>query len=107
MAKLDLSGLDLDGLNQLIEDATKLRDQKVDEKRAELLKQLAALDAIAKPVKLPARQRSQSSYTHVHPKNGHEWLGRGGVPKQWLDIVSADDSPEVRRDKIKPYRVER
>lgn len=108
MAKVDLSGLDLEGLNSLIEEATKLRDKKVDEKRAELMKQLEALDAFSRPSKASTtRQRSQSSYTHVHPKSGHEWLGRGGVPEAWQDIVSKDDASEVRRDKLKPYRVDR
>jgi DNA-binding protein H-NS len=103
-----LDGLSLEDLTALIADAQKALATKVDAKRQELQKQLAELDAISKPSKAATagRQRNPSSYTHVHPKNGHEWLGRGGVPQQWQDIVSKDDVPEVRREKIRPYRKE-
>lgn len=103
---IKLDTLSMEDLNALIADAQKALAGKVDAKRAELQKELAALDAISSTGKASAapRQRTPSSYTHVHPHNGHEWLGRGGVPKQWLDIVSKDDKPEVRREKIKPYK---
>lgn len=105
MPKIDLSGMSLEELNALIDEATILRDEKVEEKRAALLKELQALDAM-KSQKPPAgRQRSPSKYTHRHPVNSNEWLGRGGVPKEWQDIVPPDASKEERSKLIAPYRV--
>lgn len=106
MAKIDLSGLDLDGLNNIIEEATKLRDQKVEEKRSELLKQLQALDAISKPAKTaPAKSRSQPNYTHKHPTSGHVWQGRGGVPQEWRDLIPDGASKEERAAVLAKHRI--
>lgn len=106
MAKIDLSGLDLEGLNTLIEDATKLRDQKVDDKRAELLKQLEALDAIGKPVKSVAQKvRNNSGYTHKHPTNGSIWAGRGGVPHEWRDLIPEGTTADERKATLAKHRV--
>lgn len=85
MAKTDLSHLDLDGLNALIEEASKLRDQKVDERRAELLKQLHALDAISKPKETGQRLRSSPKAMYRAP-NGQEWSGRGGIPRVFKEL---------------------
>ncbi len=106
MAKIDLSGLNLDELNAFIDEATRLRDQKVQEKRAELLKELQALDAISAPKSAAGRQRNASSYTHKHPKNGHQWLGRGGVPKEWQDIIPEGASAEERRAILAKHRID-
>lgn len=106
MAKVDITGLDLEGLNSLIEEAMKLRDAKVDEKRADLLKQLHALDALAKPSKSSAtRVRSASTFTHKHPVSGHLWLGRGGVPKEWRDLIPDGTSKEERSAILSKHRV--
>lgn len=109
MAKLDLSSLSLEELTDLIDEATKLRASKVDAKRQELQKQLAELDAFAKPSgsKSSSSQRKPSTFTHVHPKNGSEWLGRGGVPTAWRDIITEDMTKEQRAAELKKYRVER
>lgn len=104
---LKLDGLSMTDLQQLIADAQKALGDKVEGERAELLRKLQALDSIAKPPKAPSRSRSQPSYTHVHPRNGHEWLGRGEPPEAWQDIVSKEDKGEARKAKLKPYRVNR
>ncbi len=107
MAKVDLSGLSLEELNTLIDEAGKLRDKLVEEKRADLLKQLQALDGMASKKVSARRQRSASNYTHRHPKTGHEWLGRGGVPKEWRDIITDGMTKEQRADELAKYRVEK
>lgn len=106
MAKIDLSGLNLDELNAFIDEATRLRDQKVQEKRAELLKELQALDAMQSQKPAVARQRNASTYSHKHPKSGHMWLGRGGVPKEWQDIIPEGTAAEKKREILAQYRVE-
>lgn len=110
--KLDLLKLDdmtIAELKELKQAAETMLSRKANEEMAKLQKQMDELNALvgtSAPVKT-SRQRNPSSYTHVHPKNSHEWLGRGGVPEQWRDIVSPDDAPEVRKQKIAPYKVER
>ncbi len=105
----DVSKLSLDDLDLLIKDATQRRDELIDEKRKGLLAELAKLDALSGKATATPKQgktRAASRYTHVHPKNGHQWLGRGGVPQEWSDIVNKDDAREVRQEKLKPYRTE-
>lgn len=95
MAKVDLSGLDLEGLNSLIEDATKLRDQKVEEKRAELMKQLQALDAIGKPTKAGTSRRASPPALYRGPQ-GEEWSGRGGIPR-WARDLGATSKEDMQK----------
>lgn len=85
MAKIDLSGLSLEELSDLIEEATKLRANKVDAKRQELQRQLAELDAIGSPTKRPvggARPPVSPKYRSKKDPS-QTWAGRGATPK-WL-----------------------
>ncbi|MDH0908443.1 hypothetical protein N5C66_03805 [Rhizobium pusense] len=97
MASIDLSGLGLEELNDLIEKATRLRDQKVEEKRAALLKELSALDAISSSK--PAAKRSSPQVTHRGP-DGETWMGRGAVPK-WAEKYGVKDRAGMDRFKLK------
>ncbi|MBP2564500.1 hypothetical protein J2766_001059 [Agrobacterium tumefaciens] len=101
-----LDTLSMEDLQSLIGDAQKALSVKVDMERAELMKKLQALDAIA-PAKVSAgRQRNASAYTHKHPKSGHEWLGRGNVPEAWSDILPKDATKEDRARLLAPYRID-
>lgn len=102
-----LESLSMTDLQSLISDAQKALSVKVEAERGELLKKLQALDAIAPAKSNTSKQRSASSYTHKHPKSGHEWLGRGNVPDAWSDIVPKDVTKEERAQLLAPYRVER
>ncbi len=108
-SKHDFSGLSLEELNEVIEEASSLRTSKIEARRKELQAELAKLDSLTvkAPAAKPERSRAAAGYTHVHPKSGHEWLGRGGVPKAWQDIVGKDDPAPIRQEKLKPYRVDR
>lgn len=90
MAKPDLSGLDLDGLNAVIAEATKLRDKKVEEKRAELMKQLAELDALSSSNGVSAKARPVAKALYRTPDGSTEWSGRGGIPRAFKDLGVAD-----------------
>jgi DNA-binding protein H-NS len=85
MAKIDLSGLSLEELSDLIEEATKLRSGKIEAKRQELHRQLAELDAIGSP----AKRVVSGGRPPVKPKYQSKkdpsltWAGRGAQPK-WL-----------------------
>lgn len=98
MAKPDLSSLE--ELNDLIGEATKLRDRKIGEKREELLKQLADLDALsgkaAKPS--PSRTRASPRATHRGPK-GEEWTGRGGIPR-WAKDLGVTEKADMEKYRI-------
>lgn len=83
MAKPDLSSLSLEELNDLIGEATKLRDRKIAEKRDELLKQLADLDALSgKTAQTPTtRTRTPARHDEYEGEEGEQWSGRGGLPR--------------------------
>lgn len=91
MDKIDLSGLSLEELTDLIDQATKLRAGKVDAKRQELQRQLAELDAIGSSGKRPV----SSTRPPVKPKYQSKkepslsWAGRGAKPK-WLMAEMAE-----------------
>ena len=81
-----LDTLSMTDLQQLIADAQKALGDKVEGERAELLKKLSALDAIAKPTKAAAstRQRAAPQPKYRSKKNPDlTWAGRGGTPR-WL-----------------------
>lgn len=100
MAKIDLSGLSLEELSDLIEEATKLRATKVDAKRQELQRQLAELDAIGSPAKRPVSgARPSVSPTHRSP-NGEEWSGRGAIPR-WGRELGAKTKEDMEQFRIK------
>lgn len=99
MAKTDLSGLTLDELNALIDEATKLRDQKVEEKRSALLKELQALDAISAPKGPRERQRAAPQAVYRGP-NGEEWSGRGGIPRSFK-ALGVETKEQMEKYRIK------
>jgi DNA-binding protein H-NS len=84
MAKLDISGLSLEELSSLIDEATKLRAQKVEAKRQELQKQLAALDALdSGEKKTTSRPSAKAMY---RAPSGYEWSGRGAIPRVFKEL---------------------
>lgn len=100
MAKPDLTSLSLDELNDLIAEATKLRDARIEQKRAELLKELAQLDTLAGKSVKPAASRSRASpkATHRSP-SGDEWSGRGGIPR-WAKDLGVTDKAGMEKYRI-------
>ncbi|TPL94759.1 hypothetical protein [Mesorhizobium sp. B2-3-10] len=94
MAKLpDLSSLSLDELNALIAEATKLRDEKVQVRRAELLKELEALGGLPSggKSKPSAEGRTRSSpRVQFRGPNGEEYTNRGPLPKWARDLGIKD-----------------
>ncbi|WP_322884138.1 H-NS histone family protein [Sinorhizobium medicae] len=89
----DVSRLSLEDLNVLIEDATKRRDELIEKRRQELMKQLADLDALSgKPKASPAASRSRASPAPKYRSQANPdltWVGRGGTPK-WLVAEMAE-----------------
>ncbi len=105
---IKLDTLSMEDLQTLITDAQKALSVKVNAERSELIRKLEALDAIVPARTLPqTRKRSSLGYTHVHPESGHEWEGRGSIPKEWQDIVPKGSTKEFKDEKLKPYRVNR
>lgn len=105
-ANPNLESLSIPDLQTLIADAQKALASKVNAERAELQRKLQELDAIAAPpASSEPRKRSASNYTHVHPKNGHRWLGRGSTPKEWQDIITEDMTKEQRAAELAKHRV--
>lgn len=89
MAKPDLSNLSLEELNDLIGDASRLRDRLVEERKAELLRQIAELDALKSGKPAVERHRASPKATYRGP-DGEEWSGRGGIPRWAKDLGVAD-----------------
>ncbi|WP_442577825.1 hypothetical protein ACSBOB_19965 [Mesorhizobium sp. ASY16-5R] len=116
---LDLSDYSLDDLSSLIDEATKLRAEKVearkqelrselDAKRKEVEAELAKLGAPTSGPRLPAGlsegRKRVARFTYRHPKTGDEWPGKGGVKAGWEDILDKGDVGDVRKEKLTPYR---
>lgn len=85
MAKIDLSTLSLEELTELIDEASGLRANKIEERRKELQRELADLDAIGNTlqrnvgsVRTPAKPKYQSK-----KDLSKTWAGRGATPR-WL-----------------------
>lgn len=93
-----LDGLSMEDLKALIDDAQKALAVKVDAKRAELQKELAALDAISKPAQASksAAKRSTARHDEFEGENGETWSGRGGVPK-WGAKYGATTREQMER----------
>ena len=98
MAKVDISGLSLDELTTLIDEATKLRAGKVDAKRRELQSQLAALDALGTEAK-PATTRSPAKPLYRGP-DGETFSGRGAIPR-WAKALGVIDRKGLEKYRIK------
>ncbi len=82
----DLSKLSIEELNALINAAIDRREELVQEKRSELMRQLAELDAVGKPSKAAtASSKRASPQPKYRSKENPEstWVGRGGTPR-WL-----------------------
>lgn len=105
MALNDLSDLSLDELNRLIAEATKMRDRKIEEKRGELLKQLADLDALSgKPVKSASTQQGRAPARHdmFEGEEGEQWSGRGGIPRWAKEKYGVTD--RVGMERFRKYK---
>jgi DNA-binding protein H-NS len=79
-----VDSLSMEELQQLIADAQKALSDKVAEKRQALMKELSALDAIAKPSSASVKRASPQAKYRSQKNPDLTWAGRGGRPK-WLE----------------------
>jgi hypothetical protein len=92
MAQPDLSSLSIEELNGFIAEATRVRDRKVEEKKAELLKQIAELDALkASPVSSDGiRRRAPRKKLYRHPVSGNEYGNTSEIPREFKELGVTD-----------------
>jgi DNA-binding protein H-NS len=89
----EFQALDLDGMNEVLERLTAIRDEAVEAKRADLLAQLEALGGVPASRKKTVRTtdgRSSPKPKYRSKKNpALTWAGRGQKPK-WLVAEMAE-----------------
>jgi DNA-binding protein H-NS len=82
--KVNLSGYTIQDLDELILDAYKFREKLVEKRRAALIAELEALEALG--VGAPAmRAKAPVKYRNAQ---GETWTGRGNIPR-WLRLHEA------------------
>lgn len=101
MALPDISKLSLDELTTLIEEANKLRAEKVNSRIAELEAEKAKLMAYTRGVKAPeaTKQRGSVKITHRGPA-GETWTDRG-IPPNWGKKYGAVTKEDFEQFRIK------
>jgi DNA-binding protein H-NS len=83
MAVPNLSSLSLEDLTATIAEATRLRSSLVATKRAELEKQLAALDSLDSPKPATGNRASPKPMYRSKANPTLAWSGRGSQPR-WM-----------------------
>ena len=90
----DLKGMNIEALQQHIAQAQEVLAAKVADKRADLMAQLEALDAVnKKPVQRRTARQANPERAPVKPlyqgPKGETWAGRGAAPR-WLVALEAE-----------------